>query len=124
MAAMQSKPQASKRLAKLNDQESWLNRRQAWFKLLSAQEKFFLGLIIGVSTISLVMIAYAVFRPSKSMYIEPVDNQEVDQSAVDAALDQLNKDSSTIPSGAFHPEKGDYFKTSDTDSEDQEAANQ
>lgn len=91
--------------------ESWLSRTQVKFSSLAARQK--IAILIGFSAtiIGLIIIIYSLTSPLPSSNDTLIDNQKVDQGAVDRALEQLQKDPSAIPSGEFHPEKSDYFMT-------------
>lgn len=63
------------------------------------------GVVIGGS-----FFAYLYFR-SPPAQNKPADNQTVDQTAADAALEKIQKDPSALPSGKFRPDKEGNFRT-------------
>lgn len=88
--------------------------RELWYKLQSlvARRKllFLTGLFIVIFGLGLFVYRISHRVQEKTV---PVENQQVDQAAADAALKKVQENPSAIPSGKFHPEKGDYFRTGD-----------
>lgn len=66
----------------------------------------FLVLILGAG-----LFAKNKWLEKHSTKVIQAENQKVNQSAADAALKELQKNPSSLPSGKFEPNKGDYFRS-------------
>lgn len=84
--------------------------RRKFSSMTFAHKLLFLTCVLLV-VLSLSLVTYKVFNKTPAKIVVP-DNQEVDQAAADAALEKIQKDPSALPSGKFHPEKGDTFRRS------------
>ena len=78
------------------------------FKLLSVSKKISLFIVSSLIFLGVLTMIYMLNESAKTSII-PVNNQQADQSLVNEALDSLQKDPSSIPSGVFHPEIEDSF---------------
>lgn len=91
--------------------KSRLREFQRKFGSITLGHKLLLLACVILVTLSLSVVTYKVFNRTPVKIVVP-DNQKVDQAATDAALEKIQKDPSALPSGKFHPEKGDYFRSS------------
>ncbi len=85
-------------------------RSRGKFRHLTRKKALFIvAFLILVASIGLY--ARFVWLKKTSPKVVPVNNQKVDSTAADAALKELQKNPSSVPSGKFEPGKGDYFRS-------------
>ena len=81
-------------------------------KKSTTKQKFLYLLILCAFVAILGVLIYKASKDKlQTNTVIPMEKQEIDQDTVDKALNQLQSDPSSIPSGTFMPEKGDYFMT-------------
>ncbi|MCA9342567.1 hypothetical protein KC950_00945 [Candidatus Saccharibacteria bacterium] len=101
---------------------SWRSRFKSKLNSFSYHQKVLVAfIVIGVVATLGFAILIAFDTSDQDNGLIQVDNQEIDQATLDQALEQAEKDPSSIPSGAFMPELGEDYFTADSNASDTES---
>jgi hypothetical protein len=94
---------------------TWLNRFKFKIKAFNFHQRMALLAIILIIVIglgSLIFVKTSYFN--SGVEVVPVESQTINDATLNNALNKVQEDPSSVPSGKFHPELGDKFR-SDTE---------